>query len=173
MEFHEVHFRRDYKEYNTDTTVKFQVMMQKDKFKKTELEGFHKVFKLQSTLTLTSMVKRSPSRPRLFSKESEKQIQLNRVFSQFNSALSIKMVYSENTIPPHKSWENSSIYVLSSMVGERNGWKVSLKLTLWNCRIKLGEYDLIFSLALHGPDQTNCSSSEHNSHSGSPQKIKP
>lgn len=46
----------DYKEYNTDTTVKFQILMQKDKLKKAELEGFHKIFKLQSVLTLTSMV---------------------------------------------------------------------------------------------------------------------
>lgn len=46
----------DYKEYHTDTTVKFVVQMSEDKLIHAENEGLHKVFKLQGTLSLTSMV---------------------------------------------------------------------------------------------------------------------
>jgi DNA topoisomerase-2 len=46
----------DYKEYHTDTTVKFLVSMKEDQFRKHENEGFHKSFKLQSSINLTSMV---------------------------------------------------------------------------------------------------------------------
>lgn len=46
----------DYKEYHTDQTVKFVVQMSEDKLVHAENEGLHKVFKLQGTLTLTSMV---------------------------------------------------------------------------------------------------------------------
>ncbi len=51
-----ISFFSDYKEYNTDTTVKFLVMMQKEKLKKADLDGFHKVFKLQSPVSCSSMV---------------------------------------------------------------------------------------------------------------------
>jgi DNA topoisomerase-2 len=46
----------DYKEYHTDTTVKFVVSMKEDQFRKHKIEGFHKFFKLQSAINLTSMV---------------------------------------------------------------------------------------------------------------------
>lgn len=46
----------DYKEYNTDTTVRFIVTMANDKLAAAEQEGLHKVFKLQTTISLTSMV---------------------------------------------------------------------------------------------------------------------
>ncbi|XP_014286491.1 DNA topoisomerase 2 [Halyomorpha halys] len=46
----------DYKEYNTDTTVRFIVTMTNDKLATAEQEGLHKVFKLQTTISLTSMV---------------------------------------------------------------------------------------------------------------------
>lgn len=45
----------DYKEYNTDTTVKFIVIMAKEKLKKAELEGIHRLFKLQTVINTTSM----------------------------------------------------------------------------------------------------------------------
>lgn len=45
----------DYKEYNTDTTVKFVVKVSRAEFNKVEKEGFHKVFKLQNTLSISSM----------------------------------------------------------------------------------------------------------------------
>lgn len=45
----------DYKEYNTDTTVRFVVSMTREKLANAELQGLHKVFKLQSTFTITSM----------------------------------------------------------------------------------------------------------------------
>uniref|UniRef100_A0A8D8TSL7 DNA topoisomerase 2 n=1 Tax=Cacopsylla melanoneura TaxID=428564 RepID=A0A8D8TSL7_9HEMI len=45
----------DYKEYHTDTTVKFKITMNPDKLHKAEMEGLHKVFKLQTTMTITSM----------------------------------------------------------------------------------------------------------------------
>ncbi|XP_072033901.1 DNA topoisomerase 2-alpha-like isoform X2 [Amphiura filiformis] len=41
----------DYKEYHTDTTVKFVVTMNKEKLLKAEETGLHKFFKLQTTLT--------------------------------------------------------------------------------------------------------------------------
>lgn len=47
----------DYKEYNTDTTVKFVVTMNPEKLQKAENEGVHKFFKLHSSIGLTSMVK--------------------------------------------------------------------------------------------------------------------
>ncbi|KAB7496963.1 DNA topoisomerase 2-alpha [Armadillidium nasatum] len=46
----------DYREYNTDTTVKFLVTVPEEKVQKIDNEGPHKVFKLQTTITLTSMV---------------------------------------------------------------------------------------------------------------------
>ena len=45
----------DYKEYHTDTTVRFIVTMDGDKMRQAESEGLHKVFKLLSTHSLTSM----------------------------------------------------------------------------------------------------------------------
>lgn len=47
---------RDYKEYNTDTTIRFVVQMDENKLEKLEEEGLHKVFKLQTTLNINSMV---------------------------------------------------------------------------------------------------------------------
>lgn len=46
----------DYKEYHTDTTVKFVVRMTEEKLAQAEAAGLHKVFKLQSPLTCNSMV---------------------------------------------------------------------------------------------------------------------
>ena len=46
----------DYKEYHTDTTVKFVISMKPDTLMKFEEQGFHKVFKLQAVINLTSMV---------------------------------------------------------------------------------------------------------------------
>ncbi|XP_068431670.1 DNA topoisomerase 2-beta [Clinocottus analis] len=46
----------DYKEYHTDTTVKFVVRMSEEKLAQAESVGLHKVFKLQSSLTCNSMV---------------------------------------------------------------------------------------------------------------------
>lgn len=46
----------DYKEYHTDTTVRFVVKMTPEKLAQAEDTGLHKVFKLQSNLTQNSMV---------------------------------------------------------------------------------------------------------------------
>ncbi|CAG5908755.1 unnamed protein product [Menidia menidia] len=46
----------DYKEYHTDTTVRFVVKMTPEKLREAEAAGLHKVFKLQSPLTCNSMV---------------------------------------------------------------------------------------------------------------------
>ncbi|XP_031700052.1 DNA topoisomerase 2-alpha isoform X2 [Anarrhichthys ocellatus] len=46
----------DYKEYHTDTTVRFVVKMTEEKLSEAEAAGLHKVFKLQNTLTCNSMV---------------------------------------------------------------------------------------------------------------------
>ncbi|XP_010138483.1 PREDICTED: DNA topoisomerase 2-alpha, partial [Buceros rhinoceros silvestris] len=46
----------DYKEYHTDTTVKFVVKMTEEKLAEAEAVGLHKVFKLQTSLTCNSMV---------------------------------------------------------------------------------------------------------------------
>uniref|UniRef100_H3A5L4 DNA topoisomerase 2 n=1 Tax=Latimeria chalumnae TaxID=7897 RepID=H3A5L4_LATCH len=46
----------DYKEYHTDTTVKFVVKMTEEKLAQAEAVGLHKVFKLQTSLTCNSMV---------------------------------------------------------------------------------------------------------------------
>ncbi|XP_067144002.1 DNA topoisomerase 2-alpha-like [Centruroides vittatus] len=46
----------DYKEYHTDSTVKFVVTMNEEKLSKSEEQGLHKVFKLQTTLSTSSMV---------------------------------------------------------------------------------------------------------------------
>uniref|UniRef100_A0A8C5D7L1 DNA topoisomerase 2 n=1 Tax=Gadus morhua TaxID=8049 RepID=A0A8C5D7L1_GADMO len=46
----------DYKEYHTDSTVKFLVRMSEEKLIQAEAAGLHKVFKLQSSLTCNSMV---------------------------------------------------------------------------------------------------------------------
>jgi hypothetical protein len=41
----------DYKEYHTDTTVKFIVKMSAEKLAQAEETGLHKVFKLQSNVS--------------------------------------------------------------------------------------------------------------------------
>ncbi|XP_069949301.1 DNA topoisomerase 2-alpha isoform X3 [Cherax quadricarinatus] len=46
----------DYKEYHTDTTVRFTIVLTDDKYRKAAEEGFHKVFKLQTTFSTSSMV---------------------------------------------------------------------------------------------------------------------
>ncbi|MGH0158724.1 UNVERIFIED_CONTAM: hypothetical protein FKN15_036009 [Acipenser sinensis] len=46
----------DYKEYHTDTTVRFVVKMTEEKLAEAEAAGLHKVFKLQTPLTCNSMV---------------------------------------------------------------------------------------------------------------------
>jgi len=46
----------DYKEYHTDTTVKFIIKMTAEKLQEAEAAGLHKVFKLQTSLTCHSMV---------------------------------------------------------------------------------------------------------------------
>ncbi|VDK30764.1 unnamed protein product [Anisakis simplex] len=47
---------RDYKEYHTDATVRFVIKMTKEKLREAEMEGLHKVFKLQTAINTTSMV---------------------------------------------------------------------------------------------------------------------
>ena len=51
----------DYKEYHTDSTVKFVVRMSEEKLAQAEAAGLHKVFKLQSSLTCNSMARTSSS----------------------------------------------------------------------------------------------------------------
>ncbi|XP_063044245.1 DNA topoisomerase 2-alpha [Engraulis encrasicolus] len=44
----------DYKEYHTDTTVRFVVKMSEEKLREAEVAGLHKVFKLQNPITFTN-----------------------------------------------------------------------------------------------------------------------
>ena len=46
----------DYKEYHTDTTVRFVVKMTEERLREAEAAGLHKVFKLQNPFTCNSMV---------------------------------------------------------------------------------------------------------------------
>ncbi|ETN77909.1 DNA gyrase/topoisomerase IV, A subunit [Necator americanus] len=46
----------DFKEYHTDTTVRFVIKVASGKLRDLEAEGLHKVFKLQTVLNTTSMV---------------------------------------------------------------------------------------------------------------------
>ncbi|KAM5135385.1 DNA topoisomerase 2-alpha [Mantella aurantiaca] len=46
----------DYKEYHTDTTVRFIIKLTEEKLAEAEAAGLHKVFKLQTPLTCNSMV---------------------------------------------------------------------------------------------------------------------
>lgn len=46
----------DYKEYHTDTTVRFTVTISEAKLGKAMEEGLHKTFKLTSSLSTNSMV---------------------------------------------------------------------------------------------------------------------
>lgn len=52
----------DYKEYHTDTTVRFVVKMTEERLREAEAAGLHKVFKLQNPLTCNSMVKTRETR---------------------------------------------------------------------------------------------------------------
>ncbi|KAI8426016.1 hypothetical protein MSG28_004992 [Choristoneura fumiferana] len=45
----------EYREYNTDTTVRFVVSLLPGKLPEVEAEGIHKVFKLQTTISMTCM----------------------------------------------------------------------------------------------------------------------
>uniref|UniRef100_A0A8R1U3B2 DNA topoisomerase 2 n=1 Tax=Onchocerca volvulus TaxID=6282 RepID=A0A8R1U3B2_ONCVO len=47
---------QDFKEYHTDTTVKFVIKMNASKLREAEMEGLHKIFKLQTTINISSMV---------------------------------------------------------------------------------------------------------------------
>ncbi|XP_046912268.2 DNA topoisomerase 2-alpha [Dermatophagoides farinae] len=46
----------DYQEYHTDTTVKFVVKMNKNALEKVMRDGIHKKFKLQTSLSISSMI---------------------------------------------------------------------------------------------------------------------
>ena len=46
----------DYKDYYTDTTVKFLLSMAEDKLAEAEQSGLHKKFRLESTITTSNMV---------------------------------------------------------------------------------------------------------------------
>ena len=46
----------DYKEYHTDTTVKFVVTLSPEKMQEAETVGFHKKFKLESSLNTSNLV---------------------------------------------------------------------------------------------------------------------
>lgn len=46
----------DYKEYHTDTTVRFVISMTEERLSRAREDGLHKVFKLQASLTTSSMV---------------------------------------------------------------------------------------------------------------------
>jgi DNA topoisomerase-2 len=47
---------RDYKEYHTDTTVRFVVNLGQEKLRTAEGTGVHKKFKLESSITTSNMV---------------------------------------------------------------------------------------------------------------------
>ena len=47
----------DYKEYHTDTTVKFLVSMTQAKMEEAEAVGFHKKFKLEGSLNTSNLVR--------------------------------------------------------------------------------------------------------------------
>jgi len=49
-------FIEDYKEYHTDTTVRFVVSMTEENLSKAESENLHRLFKLQTSIPITSMV---------------------------------------------------------------------------------------------------------------------
>jgi len=46
----------DYKEYHTDTTVKFLVTLSEQRMLEAEREGFHKKFKLEGCVATSNMV---------------------------------------------------------------------------------------------------------------------
>lgn len=46
----------DYKEYTTDTTVRFVVSLPENNLSQYEEKGLHKTFKLQSSISINSMV---------------------------------------------------------------------------------------------------------------------
>ena len=48
---------RDYKDYYTDTSVKFLISMTEDKLAEAEQSGLHKKFKLESTISTSNMVR--------------------------------------------------------------------------------------------------------------------
>lgn len=59
MEIQQINFQffcSDYKEYHTDTTVRFVVSMTEEKFHKAMGDGVHKTFKLQSSISTSCMV---------------------------------------------------------------------------------------------------------------------
>ena len=47
----------DYKDYYTDTSVKFIISMTEDKLAEAEQSGLHKKFKLESTISTSNMVR--------------------------------------------------------------------------------------------------------------------
>ena len=47
----------DYKEYHTDTTVKFVVTLTAEKMEEARSVGIHKKFKLESSINTSNMVK--------------------------------------------------------------------------------------------------------------------
>lgn len=48
---------RDYKEYHTDTTVRFVVELSAEKMREAEALGIHKKFKLESTINTSNLVR--------------------------------------------------------------------------------------------------------------------
>ena len=52
-----VHALRDYKEYHTDTTVRFVVTLSAEKLQEAEAAGLHKKFKLESAINTSNLVR--------------------------------------------------------------------------------------------------------------------
>ena len=49
-------FIQDYREYHTDTTVKFIVTLSQDKLQEAERVGVHKKFKLETTISTSKLI---------------------------------------------------------------------------------------------------------------------
>ena len=49
---------QEYKEYNTDTSVKFIVKMSSNKMKEAEAKGLHKFFSLQTSINVSNLLVR-------------------------------------------------------------------------------------------------------------------
>lgn len=73
----------DYKEYHTDTTVRFVIKMTEERLREAEAAGLHKVFKLQNLLTCHSMVNSTYHNIHPLKKKEKKSINFCPILKSF------------------------------------------------------------------------------------------
>ncbi|XP_047738579.1 DNA topoisomerase 2-alpha isoform X2 [Hyalella azteca] len=108
----------DYREYNTDTTVRFVLNVLDNQVRHVEAEGPHKIFKLQSSMSINTMV--------LFD--------ANGVLKRYNSVMDVLQEFYELRL---KFYEKRKLYMVGMLKAEANKLSNQARFIKEKCEGKL------------------------------------